>query len=76
MFYVLVENAVGVFPLVSLRKHAPLPQCKYMTTQQKVEALIEQAAELPDDAQAELVQSLFTMRSHYLGLPDSDDIER
>ena len=47
-----------------------------MTTQQKIDALIEQAAELPEDAQAELVQSLFTMRSQHLGLSDPDDIER
>jgi hypothetical protein len=39
-----------------------------MTTQAKVESLIRQVAELPDDAQAELVQSLVEMRSQHLGL--------
>ena len=37
-----------------------------MTTQEKVEALIEQAAELPEEAQAELVHSLVEMRSQPL----------
>jgi hypothetical protein len=34
-----------------------------MTTDDKVESLIQQAAELPEDAQAELVQLLVEMRS-------------
>jgi hypothetical protein len=47
-----------------------------MTTQAKVESLIRQAAELPDEAQAELVQSLVEMRSQYLGIDHVDDEER
>ena len=47
-----------------------------MTTQEKVEALIQQAAELPEEAQAELVQSLVEMRSQNLGIYHLDDDER
>ena len=47
-----------------------------MTTQQKVELLIEQAAALPEEAQAELVQSLVEMRGQHLGLYPLDDDER
>jgi hypothetical protein len=47
-----------------------------MTTQQKVEALIEQASELPEEAQAELVQSLVEMRSQYLGIHHLDEEDR
>jgi hypothetical protein len=47
-----------------------------MTTQAKVESLIRQAAELPDEAQAELVQSLVEMRSEHLGIYHLDDEER
>ena len=48
----------------------------YMTTQEKVEALIEQAAELPEEAQAELVHSLVEMRSQHLGIYHLDEEER
>lgn len=41
-----------------------------MTTQEKVEALIQQAAELPEEGQAELVKSLVEMRSQYLGIDE------
>jgi hypothetical protein len=47
-----------------------------MTTQAKVEALIRQAAELPDEAQAELVRSLVEMRMQHLGIYHLDDDER
>jgi len=47
-----------------------------MTTEEKVEALIEQAAALPDHAQADLVQSLLAMRSQHLGVYDPGDGER
>lgn len=47
-----------------------------MTTQQKVEALIHQAAELPEEAQAELVQSLVEMRAQNLGVYDQGLDER
>jgi hypothetical protein len=47
-----------------------------MTTQAKVEALIRQVADLPDEAQAELVQSLVEMRSQHLGIYHLDDEER
>lgn len=47
-----------------------------MSTQEKVEALIQQSAELPEEAQAELVQSLIEMRSQHLGIYYLDDGER
>ena len=47
-----------------------------MTTQEKVEALIQQAAELPDEAQAELVETLVEMRSQHLGIYHLNDEER
>ena len=47
-----------------------------MRTQEKVESLIRQAAELPDEAQAELVQSLVEMRSQHLGIYHLNDDER
>jgi hypothetical protein len=47
-----------------------------MTTQEKIEALIQEAAELPDEAQAELVESLVEMRSQHLGIYHLNDEER
>jgi hypothetical protein len=47
-----------------------------MTIQEKVQLLFQQAAELPDEAQAELVQSLMEMRSQYPGVYHLDDEER
>jgi hypothetical protein len=47
-----------------------------MTTQEKVESLIRQTAELPEEAQAEVVQSLVEMRSQHLGIYNLDDDER
>ena len=47
-----------------------------MTTREKVEALIEQVSELPDDAQDEFVDSLLDMRAEQLGLYHLDDEER
>jgi hypothetical protein len=47
-----------------------------MTTREKVERLIEQAVELPDEAQAELVESLIEMRSAHLGIYHVDEDER
>lgn len=47
-----------------------------MTTQQKVESLIRQTTELPEEAQAELVQSLVEMRSQHLGIYYLDNDER
>jgi hypothetical protein len=47
-----------------------------MTTQEKIEALIQEAAELPDEAQAELVESLVEMRSQHLGIYHFNDEER
>jgi hypothetical protein len=47
-----------------------------MTTQAKVEALIRQVADLPDEAQAELVQSLVEMRSQHLDIYDLHYEER
>jgi hypothetical protein len=47
-----------------------------MTTQEKIEALVRQVAELSDEAQAELVQSLVEMRSQHLGIYHLNDEER
>jgi hypothetical protein len=47
-----------------------------MTTREKVEALIEQVVKLPDDAQAEFVESLLEMRAEHLGIYHVDDDER
>jgi hypothetical protein len=47
-----------------------------MTIRQKVESLIRQAAELPAEAQAELVESLVEMRAEHLGIYNVDDEER
>ena len=47
-----------------------------MTTQQKVESLIKEVSELPEDAQEELVQSLVEMRAEHLGVYNVDDDER
>ena len=47
-----------------------------MMTQEKVESLIRQTAELPEEAQAEVVQSLVEMRSQHLGIYNLDDDER
>jgi hypothetical protein len=44
-----------------------------MTTREKVEALMEQVSELPDDAQAEFVDSLLDMRAEQLGIYHLDD---
>jgi hypothetical protein len=46
-----------------------------MTSEQQVDALIQQAAELPDEAQAELVKALVEMRSQHLGTDAFEDIE-
>jgi hypothetical protein len=53
-----------------------LLQCFCMTTQQKVEALIRAAAELPAEAQAELLQSLVEMHAEHVGIYHVDDEER
>ena len=47
-----------------------------MTTQRKVEELIRQVAELTDDAQQEVVQSLIEMRAEDLGIYQLDADER
>ena len=46
------------------------------TTQEKVESLIRETSELPEEAQAELVQSLVEMRSQHLGIYHLDGDER
>ena len=46
-----------------------------MNTDEKLEALIEQAGELPDDPQAELFKSLVEMRAQHLGVDDPNDDE-
>ena len=47
-----------------------------MTTQEKVQALIEQVADLPDYAQAELVETLLDIRAQQIGIYHLDDDER
>ena len=47
-----------------------------MTTQQKVESLIREVSELPDEAQEEIVQSLVEIRAEHLGIYHVDDDER
>jgi hypothetical protein len=47
-----------------------------MTTREKVESLFGQVVELPDEAQAELVQSLIDMRAQQLGIYHLDDDDR
>ena len=47
-----------------------------MTTDEELESLIQQAAELSDDDQAELFQSLVAMRAQNLGVYDLEDDER
>jgi hypothetical protein len=44
-----------------------------VTTDEKLATLIEEASALPDDAQAELVQSLIAMRFGEFVPPDLDD---
>ena len=47
-----------------------------MTTREKVASLFEQVVELPDYAQAELVESLLDLRAQQLGIYHLDDDER
>ena len=46
-----------------------------MKTVDKVELLVQQVAELPEDAQGELVQLLVAMRAEHLGIYSFDDDE-
>ena len=62
--------------LYSLQVHCSLLHYLCMTTREKVEALIEQVSELPDDAQAEFVDSLLEMRAEQTGIYHVDDAER
>jgi hypothetical protein len=47
-----------------------------MTTQEKVESLFQEVSELPEEAQAELVDSLIEMRPQALGVYRFDEDER
>jgi len=47
-----------------------------MTTREKVELLLQQVVDLPDEAQTEFVQSLLEMRAQDLGIYRLDDDER
>src|SRR5665213_3588770 len=44
-----------------------------MTTREKVELLLQQVVDLPDEAQTEFVQSLLEMRAQDLGIYRLDD---
>ncbi len=46
-----------------------------MSTEKKVESLIQQVAELPEYAQVELLQTLVAMRAEHLGIHSLDDDE-
>ena len=48
----------------------------FMTTQEKVKALIRQVVALPDEAQEEVMHSLVEMRAENLGIYRCDDDER
>jgi hypothetical protein len=43
-----------------------------MTTEEKVENLIAAIADLPDDAQSELLQSLIEMRAPHLRIEEAE----
>lgn len=45
-----------------------------MTNNEKLESLIQQASELPDEIQDELFQSLALMRAGYLGIDAADEL--
>lgn len=47
-----------------------------ITIDEKIESLVRQVIELPDEAQAELVQTLIEMRAEHLGIYRLDDDER
>jgi len=49
-------------------------QC--MKTEKNVESLIRQVTDLPEEAQAEVVQSLLDLRSQHLGIYQLDEEER
>jgi hypothetical protein len=48
----------------------------FMTTREKIESLIQQTTELPEEAQAELFQTLAEMRAQYSGVYRLDEDER
>jgi hypothetical protein len=47
-----------------------------MTTREKVESLLQQVVDLPDEAQAEFVDFLLEMRAQDLGLYQLDEDDR
>jgi hypothetical protein len=47
-----------------------------MTTDEKVEALIRQVTELPDEAQTELIETLVEIHSEHLSVYHLDEEER
>ena len=47
-----------------------------MTTEQKVQSLIQQVAALPEKAKAEVMDSLIEMHAEQLGIYHLDDDER
>jgi hypothetical protein len=47
-----------------------------MTTREKVELLLQQVVDLPDEAQAEFVEFLLEMRAQDLGIYHLDDDDR
>jgi hypothetical protein len=47
-----------------------------MTTREKVESLLQQVVDLPDEAQAEFVDFLLEMRAQDLGIYQLDEEDR
>lgn len=47
-----------------------------MTTREKVQSLLQQVVDLPDEAQAEFVDFLLEMRAQDLGLYELDEDDR
>jgi hypothetical protein len=47
-----------------------------MTTREKVESLLQQVVDLPDEAQTEFVEFLLEMRAQDLGIYQLDDDDR
>jgi hypothetical protein len=66
----------AVSPEITPADDCPLLHYSHMTTREKVESLIEQVVELPEDAQVELVDSLLELRAERLGIYHLDDDER
>lgn len=70
------ELVICQYSYLHLSNLAYLIHCFHMTTREKVEALVDQVVELPDYAQAELVELLLDIRAQQNGIYHTDDDER